>query len=194
MHGGNTVKWKKNVDTNFYFFIIIHFSIKPSRDPTSDPPRPWFGSRPEVWNQWVTLSYHIIDSTIFPSVTPHWDSNFPVCTRGGVKLCLFGTVTSNTSIVNPLDHRCIWSIGLIIMTKENWSTWKKVSPSATSSSTNLGLNMGLHGEDPVTTLLSQACTNPGWLNFVPWRLILVGTQCDTCFMSPFWHLEFWGGS
>jgi hypothetical protein len=36
-----------------FFYIIIDFSIKPSRDPTSDPPppaRPWFGSRPEVGN------------------------------------------------------------------------------------------------------------------------------------------------
>jgi hypothetical protein len=28
-----------NFDTNFHFFIIIEFSIKPSRNPTSDPPR-----------------------------------------------------------------------------------------------------------------------------------------------------------
>jgi len=29
-----------NIDTNFDFVLIIEFSIKPSRDPTSDSPPP----------------------------------------------------------------------------------------------------------------------------------------------------------
>jgi hypothetical protein len=29
-----------------------------------------------------------------------------------------------------------------------------------------------------------------WLNFVWWHLIFVGSQCETCFMSLFWHLQF----
>jgi hypothetical protein len=36
--------------------------------------------------------------------------------------------------------------------------------------------------------------SPGSLNFVLWRLILVGRQCGTCCISPFWSLEFWDGS
>ena len=32
------------------------------------------------------------------------------------------------------------------------------------------------------------------LSFVPWRLISVCPHYVTCFMSPFWRLEFWGGS
>ena len=37
------LKWNKlclNLDTNLDFYIIIDFSIKPSRDPRSNPPRP----------------------------------------------------------------------------------------------------------------------------------------------------------
>jgi hypothetical protein len=30
-------------------------------------------------------------------------------------------------------------------------------------------------------------------NFIWWWVILVG-HCVICFMLPFWHLEFWGGS
>jgi hypothetical protein len=30
-----------------------------------------------------------------------------------------------------------------------------------------------------------------WPNFVRWHLTFVGPQYGTCFMSPFWHLEFW---
>ena len=33
-------------------------------------------------------------------------------------------------------------------------------------------------------------TNPGQLNFVQWCLIFVGPRYRTCFLSPFWHLEF----
>jgi hypothetical protein len=32
------------------------------------------------------------------------------------------------------------------------------------------------------------------LMFLRWRLICVCPQYGTCFMSPFWRLEFWGGS
>jgi hypothetical protein len=32
--------------------------------------------------------------------------------------------------------------------------------------------------------------SPGQLNFVPWHLIFVGPQCETCLMLSFWHLEF----
>jgi len=35
-------------------------------------------------------------------------------------------------------------------------------------------------------------TSPNWLNFIPWRLILVGPEYGT-FLSPLWHLEIWGG-
>jgi len=35
--------------------------------------------------------------------------------------------------------------------------------------------------------------SPWGLNFVLWRLILVGRQYGTCCMSPFWSLEFWDG-
>jgi hypothetical protein len=46
---------------------------------------------------------------------------------------------------------------------------------------------------------SQGCTNPGhWvtmtINFLWWCLIFGGPQYRTCFMSLFWHLEFWGGA
>jgi len=35
--------------------------------------------------------------------------------------------------------------------------------------------------------------SPWRLNFVRWRLMLVGPQhYGTCFMSPFWRLKFWG--
>jgi hypothetical protein len=45
----------------------------------------------------------------------------------------------------------------------------------------------------------QTCTNPdaglpGRLNFVWWRLIILGPQSGTCFVSLSWHLEFWCGS
>jgi len=30
----------------------------------------------------------------------------------------------------------------------------------------------------------------GW-KFASWHLIFVGPQYGTCFMSPFWRLEFW---
>jgi hypothetical protein len=42
-----------NLDTNFYFFIIIEFSINPPQKPTSGPPRPRFGSRPEFGNHFL---------------------------------------------------------------------------------------------------------------------------------------------
>jgi hypothetical protein len=34
---------------------------------------------------------------------------------------------------------------------------------------------------------------PNRLNGVRWRLKSVGPQHETCFMSPFWSLELWGG-
>jgi hypothetical protein len=42
--------------------------------------------------------------------------------------------------------------------------------------------------------LVQGYTNPGRLYFAPWRLISVHPQYGTCFKSPTWRLEFWGGS
>jgi hypothetical protein len=33
-------------------------------------------------------------------------------------------------------------------------------------------------------------TSPSWLNVVLWHLILVGFGVGTCFMSPFWCLNF----
>jgi hypothetical protein len=36
--------------------------------------------------------------------------------------------------------------------------------------------------------------SPLQINFVRWRLIFVGLQSVTCFMSPFWCLEIWGSS
>jgi hypothetical protein len=42
----------------------------------------------------------------------------------------------------------------------------------------------------------QGCTNPGrqfavsTKFFLPWRLIFVGSQYETFFISSFWHLEF----
>jgi hypothetical protein len=35
---------------------------------------------------------------------------------------------------------------------------------------------------------------PWLLNFVQWRLIFVGPQYGTCFVSPLWRVEFWGAS
>ena len=40
----------------------------------------------------------------------------------------------------------------------------------------------------------QGARFPRQLNFVQWHLIFVGAQYGTYCMSPFWHLEFWGGS
>jgi hypothetical protein len=34
----------------------------------------------------------------------------------------------------------------------------------------------------------------GRLNFIQWRIIFVGSQYETCFMSLFWRLGFWGGA
>jgi hypothetical protein len=36
--------------------------------------------------------------------------------------------------------------------------------------------------------------SPWPLHFVRWRLIFVGTQYGTCFMSPCWRQEYGGGS
>ena len=39
-----------------------------------------------------------------------------------------------------------------------------------------------------------AATRPPWrLNVTRWRQVFVGRQSWTCFLSPFWRLEFWGG-
>jgi len=45
---------------------------------------------------------------------------------------------------------------------------------------------------------NQRCKTPGApgflrLVFVLWRVVYVGPQCVTYFMSPFWRLEFWVG-
>jgi hypothetical protein len=32
------------------------------------------------------------------------------------------------------------------------------------------------------------------LSCVQWRLVSVGLQYQTCYTSPCWHIEFWGGS
>ena len=40
----------------------------------------------------------------------------------------------------------------------------------------------------------QGARSRGGLNFVRWRRILVGPQYGTCFVSPFWWLEFSGDS
>jgi len=50
----------------------------------------------------------------------------------------------------------------------------------------------------------RGCMDSGWCHlgswvlcygayFVWWRLLFVDPQNGTCFMSAFWHLEFWGG-
>ena len=39
----------------------------------------------------------------------------------------------------------------------------------------------------------QGYTNPGQLNCLWWYLIFVHSQYWTCFVSPFWRLEFWTG-
>ena len=36
--------------------------------------------------------------------------------------------------------------------------------------------------------------SPGRLNFAWWRLIVVGPRFGPCSISPFWRLEFWGGT
>jgi hypothetical protein len=35
---------------------------------------------------------------------------------------------------------------------------------------------------------------PRGLNFAWWHLMFICPQNRTCFISPFWHLEFWDGS
>jgi hypothetical protein len=52
-------------------------------------------------------------------------------------------------------HEWIWSSGGMILTGENWRTWRKTFPSATLSTTNptwtvLGVNPGLQCEKPAT--------------------------------------------
>jgi len=37
----------------------------------------------------------------------------------------------------------------------------------------------------------QGCTKPGRLNFLPCFLMNVGHRFGTCFLSPYWRLEFW---
>ena len=45
-----------NLGINFYFFITIEYSIKSSCVPTSVPPRPRFGLRPEVGNHCLSVT------------------------------------------------------------------------------------------------------------------------------------------
>jgi hypothetical protein len=42
-------------------------------------------------------------------------------------------------------------------------------------------------------LLPSGAQIPG-LSFLRWRLVFEDSQYGTCFMSPFWRLEFGGGS
>ena len=53
--------------------------------------------------------------------------------------------------------------------------------------------------DVILCPLIQVCTNPGLqvamaTKFCRWRPLFSGSQYGLCFKSPFWHLEFWGGS
>jgi len=73
-----------------------------------------------------------------------------------------------------VDEWNVWSTGGWILTRVNWSTWRKTCPSAILSTTNLlrtslGLNSGLHSEWLVTAeaLLPRNgnvhVNNLGWL-------------------------------
>jgi hypothetical protein len=72
----------------------------------------------------------------------------------GVRLWLWGTLAADGSIA------WIWNNGGMILIRENRRTRRKTFPSTALSTTNptsttLGVNPSLHGEKPLTNLLSN---------------------------------------
>jgi hypothetical protein len=77
----------------------------------------------------------------------------------GVRLHLWTSAT-NIYIVHPPDDMSLESQSRMILTGENWRTWRKTCPSATLSTTNptwidTGMNPGLRTERTVTNHLSH---------------------------------------
>jgi hypothetical protein len=77
----------------------------------------------------------------------------------GMRLCLWTVVTSGPIVQPPGDYMSVESHGGMILTGENWRTWRKTCPNATLSTTHLswtdlGVNPGFHGGRPATNHLS----------------------------------------
>jgi hypothetical protein len=72
------------------------------------------------------------------------------------------------------------------------TTYKRPSMMKTSTPFCHELTCLLHA--PARAHKSRSRGSTGWLNFARWRLVSVGSKYGTCFMSPFWCLEFYSGS
>jgi hypothetical protein len=71
----------------------------------------------------------------------------------GVRLCLWTAATNGPIVYPPHKH------SVMILTEENWRTWRKTGPSATLSTTNpTWTDVGFCGERPVTNHLSHGTT------------------------------------
>ena len=55
------------------------------------------------------------------------------------------------------------------------------------------LHQGSCPKNIIPGALTPGTIIPQQLNSAWWHLISVGPQFETCFMSPFWHLQLWGG-
>jgi hypothetical protein len=75
-----------------------------------------------------------------------------------VTLYLYGIAAANRPIIHPPGDKWIWSNGGMIVTGEHQRTQRKTCPTATLTTANptwtaLGVNLGLHGEKPVSSHL-----------------------------------------
>jgi hypothetical protein len=69
----------------------------------------------------------------------------------GVRLCLWTAATNGPIVYPPHTH------SVMILTEENWWTWRKTGPSATLSTTDpTWTDVGFRGERPATNHLAMA--------------------------------------
>jgi hypothetical protein len=116
-------------------------------------------------------------------------------------LCINKTCSfTNKKITQCKTATCWWHCAIVVDSNNKWKPqnitemWYSSLDRAAKHSSQIMLLAG----NSIISLLDRYAqildtSSPGLLNSVWWQLIFVSPHFGTCFISPFWHLEFWAG-
>jgi hypothetical protein len=123
----------------------------------------------------------------------HWANSHFICCCNEVRLCLWKLwPLTNTFAVHHMMHKLVCSISAIMLTWENWRTWKKTCPGATLSATNstwtsLSFSLGLHSEKPAANCPSYSMAQKAFF-------VYVFTVRSICIFSVAGFPSYWQNS
>jgi hypothetical protein len=130
----------------------------------------------KFWTEVLNIPPEDVKTLVNLDNAPSHPNIKKLCSHDGKIKCLV-LPSNTTSMIQPMDH------GTTVVIK-TFYTYTKISA---RNDGNYWAAYGRSAHIPGTK-------SPGQLDFVLRHLIFVGPLYLSYFMSPFWHLEFWGGS